>query len=151
VPADPLTLRLPPWLVDRFDLPRVIAEAGSYTRSEAFRLLERFATSGPEQAFAQTVLARRTNLWLYRCNQRAACGDFIVVDVSAPAPAGRAAVAIELKANQPLALGGARLQLANVDAAVGELIAAGVLASAAVTCVHGDEAAVLAYLRTLPP
>ena len=46
---------------------------------------------------------------------------------------------------------GARLQLANVDAAVGELIAAGVLASAAVTCVHGDEAAVLAFLRALPP
>ena len=57
MPVDPLTLRLPPWLVDRFDLPRVIAEAGSYTRSEAYRLLERFAMSGPEQAFVQTVLA----------------------------------------------------------------------------------------------
>ena len=151
MPVDPLTLRLPPWLVDRFDLPRVIAEAGSYTRSEAYRLLERFAMSGPEQAFVQTVLARRTNLWLYRCNQRAACGDFLVVDVSSPAPLDRAAVAIELKAGAPLALGGARLQLTNVDAALAELIAAGVLASAAVTLAHGDEAAVLAYLRTLPP
>lgn len=151
MPADPLTLRLPPWLVDRFDLPRVIAESGSYTRSEAYRLLERFAMSGPEQAFVQTVLARRTNLWLYRCNQRAACGDFLVVDVSSPSPADRAAVAIELKAGAPLALGGARLQLTNVDAALAELIVTGVLASPAVTHAHGDEAAVLAYLGAAPP
>lgn len=151
MPGDPLTLRLPPWLVDRFDLPRVIAEAGSYTRSEAYRLLERFAMSGPEQAFVQTVLARRTNLWLYRCNQRAACGDFLVVDVSWPAPIDRSAIALELKAGAPLALGGARVQLANVDAALDELIAAGVLATAAVTHAHGDDAAALAYLRAAPP
>lgn len=151
MPGDPLTLRLPPWLIDRFDLPRVIAEAGSYTRSEAYRLLERFAMSGPEQAFVRTVLARRTNLWLYRCNQRAACGDFLVVDVSTPAPTDRTAIALELKAGAPLALGGARVQLANVDAALDELIAAGVLATAAVTHAHGDDAAVLAYLRAAPP
>ncbi|MBK9035300.1 MAG: hypothetical protein IPL61_29280 [Myxococcales bacterium] len=151
MPADPLTLRLPPWLVDRFELPRVIAESGDCTRSAAFRLLERFAMSGPEQAFVQTVLARRTNLWLYRCNQRAACGDFIVVDVSSPTPADRVAVAIELKAGAPLALGGARVQLANVDAAVAELVVAGVVGGGAVTHAYGDEAVVLTYLRAAPP
>lgn len=148
--TDPLTLRLPPWLVDRFDLPRVLVESGARSHSENFRLLERFAMSGPEQGFAQTVLARRPNLWLYRCNQRAACGDFVIVDVSPPAPRDRVALAIELKAGEPLALGGARLQLANADVAVAELIAAGVCGGA-VEHVHGDPAAVLTHLRALPP
>lgn len=148
--ADPLTLRLPPWLVDRFDLPRVLIESGDRSRSDNYRLLERFVMSGPEQAFVQTVLARRPNLWLYRCNQRMACGDFVIVDVSPPAPRDRAALAIELKAGEPLALGGARLQLANAAAAVAELIVAGVC-GAAIEHAFGDPAAVLAHLRALPP
>ena len=74
-----------------------------------------------------------------------------MVDVSTPAPIDRTAIALELKAGAPLALGGARVQLANVDAALDELIAAGVLATAAVTHAHGDDAAVLAYLRAAPP
>jgi hypothetical protein len=89
VVADPLTLLLPPWMVARFDLACVLAEAGRWSGAEAHRLLERFDMSGPERGFVQTLLARRTNLWLCRCNQREACGDFVVIDLSPPAAADR--------------------------------------------------------------
>ena len=147
MPVEPLTLLLPPWLVERFDLARVLAQTGRWSWSEGYRLLERFDVSGPERGFVQVVLARRRNLWLFRCNQRCACGDFLAVDMSPPAPGDRAVVAIELKAGEPLALGGARLQLARAPEAVRELVATGVVgAGAALAQVFGDPAAVLAHL-----
>lgn len=146
--TDPYVLLLPGWLVARFELARVIAEDGRWSWAEGYRLLERFDVSGPERAFVRTVLERRTNLWLFRCNQRRACGDFIAVDMSAPDPAARRAHVIELKAGEPLALGGARLQQANHAAAVAEIQAAtGALAGATPSeLVYGDPAVVLAHL-----
>lgn len=149
--ADPLTLLLPPWMVDRFDLARALAETGRWSWSEGYRLLERFDLSEPERAFARTLLARRTNLWLYRCNQREACGDFVVVDLSPPDAARRPALVVELKAGALLAFGGARLQLARAADAVAEIAAGGVLAHARFEQVQGDPAAVLAHLRAAPP
>ncbi|HVV88572.1 MAG TPA: hypothetical protein VHE35_36260 [Kofleriaceae bacterium] len=149
--ADPLTLLLPAWMVDRFDLARVLAETGRWSWSEGYRLLERFDMSGPERDFVQTVLARRTNLWLYRCNQREVCGDFIVVDLSPPDAADRPALVVELKTGEPLAFGGARRQLARAAEAVAEIAASGVLGHTRFEQVQGDPAAVLGHLRAKPP
>jgi hypothetical protein len=145
--ADPLVLLLPPWLGERFDLARAIAEDGRWSWAEGYRLLERFELAGHERAFVKTLFERRTNLWLYRANQREACGDFVVVDMSAPQPGERRVYVIELKTGAPLALGGARLQCANHAAAVAELAATGIIAATSpVELVYGDAAAVLEHL-----
>jgi hypothetical protein len=148
VADEPFTLLLPAWLGDRFDLARAIAESGRWTWTEGYRLLERFDLHAPERAFVKTVLARRTNLWLFRTNQRLACGDFIAVDMSPPVPADRRAHVIELKTGEPLALGGARLQVARHREAVAEIAAttAVVAAGAEVELIYGDAALVLAHL-----
>jgi hypothetical protein len=149
---EPYTLLLPTWIVDRFDLARAIAEERRWTWTEGYRLLERFDVSGPERAFARTLLARRTNMWLFRCNQRRACGDFIAVDMSPPEPAARTAHVLELKTGEPLALGGARLQHANHRDAIAEIATTTGVVSAAseIELVYGDAEAVLAHLGVLP-
>jgi hypothetical protein len=149
--ADPLTLLLPSWMVDRFDLARALAETGRWSWADAYRLLERFDMSGPERDFVRTLLARRTNLWLYRCNQREACGYFVAIDLSPPDAADRAGLVIELKAGAPLVFGGARLQLARAADAVAEIAATGVIGAPRFEQVQGDPAAVLAHLRAAPP
>jgi hypothetical protein len=142
---EPLTLPLPAWLRDRFDLPRVLAGEGWDCR-----LRERFAMRSHEQTFVKTVLARRTNLWLFRSNQRRSCGDFIAVDMSSPRRADRHARVMELKAGEPLVRGGARLQCAHYRSAVVELVERGVIDPASpVELLYGDEASVLSYLGAI--
>ncbi|HEY5937635.1 MAG TPA: hypothetical protein VIU61_23470 [Kofleriaceae bacterium] len=139
---EPLTLPLPAWLRDRFDLPRVLAGEGWDCR-----LRERFAMRSHEQAFVKTVLARRTNVWLFRSNQRRSCGDFVAIDMSSPRPAERRARVMELKAGEPLVRGGARFQCARYRDALDELVVRGVIDPASpVELLYGDEAAVLADL-----
>ena len=145
---DPRVLLLPAWLGERFDLARAIAETGRWSWTDGYRLLECFEMSSVERGFVKTLLARRTNLWLFRCHQRLACGDFVIVDMSPPAPADRLARVLELKSGAPLALGGARLQLAGYRDALAEIAAlTGVIDEhAAVELVYGDPALVLAHL-----
>jgi hypothetical protein len=109
-----------------------------------------FAFKCDELAFARTLLARRTNLWLYRTSQRAFAGDFLVVDVSTP-PARtdrRRVVVVELKRGDPLRVAlPTAVQLRNAPAAVRELAVAGVVAADCdVSAVTGDAGAVLEYL-----
>lgn len=140
--TEPLTLPLPSWLRDRFDLPRVLAGEGWDGR-----LRERFDMRSHEQAFVKRVLARRTNLWLFRANQRRSCGDFLAIDMSSRR-ANRRAVVMELKAGVPLVRNGAHLQCANHRDAVDELVARGVLdPGSPVELLHGDDGAVLCHLR----
>jgi len=148
-----MTLLLPTWIVDRFDLARAIAEEQRWSWTDGYRLLERFEVTGPERAFVKTLLTRRTNLWLFRSNQRRACGDFIAVDMSSPEPDARAAAVIELKTGEPLALGGARLQFANHADALAEIATTtGIITRAtAVELVHGDAVVVLAHLGVVVP
>src|SRR5262245_52583252 len=155
--GEPLTLQLPPWLGERFDLARAIAEDQrpdwQCSWTEGYRLLERFDMASHERVFVKTLLARRTNVWLFRANQRQSCGDFIAVDMSAPAPVDRTAHVIELKTGEPLVLGGARLQCANHPAALAEITAttAVITAATAVELVYGDAAVVLAHLGVVEP
>lgn len=149
--GDPFTLLLPLWLAQRFDLARAIKSELRVSWSDGYRLLERFEMSGPERVLVKTVLERRTNLRLFRANQRLACGDFLAVDMSHARVADRCVRVIELKTGEPLVLGGARTQCARHGEAVAEIAARGIVAAGSrVELVYGDSAAVLGHLGIGP-
>ncbi len=126
--AQPLTLLLPFWMVDEsFSVAMLLASDPDRSGAGAWRLQEVFAMSSREEAFVRRLLRKKRNIWLYRCNQRGWCGDFVMVDMSVPDIRHRQAVVIELKSGASLKLGGGGLQVKNAPAAVAELIAAGVL------------------------
>lgn len=152
MPPDPLTLRLPSWLCDSFDLARVIAnEHRTPGRTAGACRFDHFEMRSHERAFVKTVLARRSNLWLFRTNQRQFCGDFIAIDMSSSRRAERRAYVMELKMGELLVTGGARLQCAHYRAAVGELVGRDVLAaSSQVELLYGDGAEVLRHLGFVP-
>lgn len=147
-PTEPLTLRLPSWLCDSFDLARVIAnEHRSPGRITGVCRFDQFEMRSHERGFVKTALARRSNLWLFRTNQRRSCGDFIAIDMSSSRRVDRPAYVMELKTGDRLVIGGARLQCAQHRAAVDELVAREVLAdSSPVELLYGDGAAVLTHL-----
>lgn len=109
-----------------------------------------FAFKCDELAFARALLARRTNLWLYRTSQRAFAGDFIVVDVSSPQArvASRPVTVVELKRGDPLRITDpTSVQLRNAPAALRELAGTGVVAEGChARAVIGDASAVLEFL-----
>ena len=146
--TDPLTLRLPRWLCDSFDLARAIAnEHRSLGRTAGVCRFDRFDMRSHERAWVKTVLARRSNLWLFRTNQRRSCGDFIAIDMSSSRRLDRRAYVMELKMGERLVIGGARLQCAQHRAAVDELVAREVLdGSSPVELLYGDNDAVLMHL-----
>jgi hypothetical protein len=146
--TDPLTLRLPSWLCESFDLARVIAnEHRAVGRTTGVCRFDQFEMRSHERAFVKTVLARRSNLWLFRTNQRRSCGDFIAIDMSARRRVDRRAYVMELKTGERLVLGGARLQCAHYRAAVGELVAREILDDTSpIELLYGDGDRVLAHL-----
>jgi hypothetical protein len=111
-----------------------------------------FAFRCDELEFARALLARRTNLWLYRTSQRAFAGDFIVVDVSSPPARAdrRRVVVVELKRGDPLRITlPTSVQLRNAPAVLRELAGTGVVAEDCdVRAVTGDAIAVLNYLSS---
>lgn len=119
----PFLLRLPFWMADRFDLAMLLAQRAELSGSLARRWLEVFALSGPETAFARGVLSRKRNLWLYRCHQRRFCGDFVIVDMSAPVDL-RMGWVIELKLGEPLRFDVGGVQLQQAAEAVAEVLGA---------------------------
>jgi len=146
--TDPLTLRLPSWLCQSFDLARAIAnEHRALGRTTGVCRFDQFEMRSHERTFVKTVLARRSNLWLFRTNQRRSCGDFIAIDMSSSRRSDRCAYVMELKMDVRLAIGGARLQCAQYGAAVDELVARELLEdSSPVELLYGDGAAVLTHL-----
>lgn len=133
----PSTLRLPFWAATRFHLEAILA-----SQAVDRDLREVFALGAPEVAFARAMLTRRRNVWLYRTNQRHACGDFVAIDMSAPRD--RRAYAIELKSDEPVRVGAGGLQLAGLDAAIAE--PRPILGDGPVITARGGAAAVLAWL-----
>jgi hypothetical protein len=112
-----------------------------------------FALHEPERAFARALLSRRTGWWVLRSHQQRSCGDFLVVDPSAPRPDGRRVWVVELKSGAPLREGGggAGIQLSRSDEAVAELVSAGVLGPRVVaTRLTGDGELLLRRLSGLP-
>ena len=140
------TLLLPFELAESFSLPRLLAQDPELSARDAYRLLEQFDVSRPEQRFVCTLLRAKTNCWLFRCNQTLACGDFIVVDMS-PAPELRRALVLELKAGEAVReVGG--LQVARHREALAEIAGRqGIIAAdVPATLLRGGEDEVLAYL-----
>lgn len=115
--TEPLTLRLPSWLCESFDLSRAIANERRGCRFDQFDMRSH------ERAFVKAVLGRRSNLWLFRTNQRKSCGDFVVVDMSSPRPALRTAYVVELKLGARPRVGGGPVgvQLARAGEALAAL------------------------------
>lgn len=146
---DPLTLYLPFHLATRgFSLARVLAADPDRPWSEGYRLLEQFDLSGPERQFTLALLRDKTNLWLFRCNQRACCGDLVVVDMSPPSPARRRARVLELKQGARLTRPTGDLQLANHRQALAEIAArdAVVAADCEAELLRGDPGELLGVL-----
>ena len=110
-------------------LPMVAHENGIYqwfaadprrTRYQAKVLNGLFAFKSDERRFAHILLAHKPNYWVFRCNQQAFCGDFIVVDMSCPQVSQRRVYVLELKENTELkhAAGCAGFQLHRVASAL---------------------------------
>ena len=132
MPKEPLTLRLPFTLVDEgrggFNLRRLLTAGDDRSAAQAWGLQERFALSSREERFARRLMQGKRNLWLFRCNQKRFCGDFIVVDMASAAVHMRPAYALELKQGGELKVGcGPGVQMARLDDAILELIEQGVL------------------------
>lgn len=135
-----LVLRLPRAALARRDAVARLAP-GTIERSV-------FAFKCDELSFARALLERRTNLWLYRTNQRAFAGDFVVVDVSSPRRASRRLVALELKRGERLrAVRPTAIQLQNTPVVVRALADAGVVHEGCrVDALQGDAGALLEHL-----
>ena len=124
----PQTLLLSFQLVDEgFSMERLLSGLPDHSWSEGWRMREMFAMSSREVAFVRRLLTRKRNLWLYRCNQRGFCGDFVVVDMSEPDASRREALVLELKSGASLKVGGGGVQVKNVATAVQEIVDSGVL------------------------
>lgn len=149
MPKPIYTLLLPLELARSFSLHRLLASDPKLSARKAYRLLEQFDVSGPEQRFVVTLLRAKTNYWLFRCNQTQFCGDFIVVDMSGAAAGSgaRRVFVLELKAGEPVReVGG--VQLARWREAVAEIagIHGVIKANADATLLRGGEDEVLAHL-----
>lgn len=141
--TDPiLTLRLPRAALERRD---AVARLSVTWQSRAL-----FAFKCDELAFARALLARRTNLWLYRTSQRAFAGDFLVVDVSSPRLEARRATVIELKRGERVRHGRpSSVQLRNAPLALGELAKKRVVThECSLDALVGDSALVLEWLSS---
>lgn len=109
-----------------------------------------YAFKNDERDFARLLLRRQTRLWLWRSHQGAACGDFVILDLSAPDPLRRCAFLIELKQDRPLRVsdGPSGFQMRNAPDGLSELQARGLIAPGApVRALIGDAREVLGYFE----
>lgn len=72
------------------------AEPGK-TRHQIRYLYNLFAFKSDEFLFARELVTHKPNFWVFRCNQKAFCGDFLVIDMSAPKAADRPLWLLDLK------------------------------------------------------
>lgn len=151
-----MPLRIPTFLHLRRDaLARrdavsvTVARALHPTAAQAPLIVSSFAFKSDERRFARALLGAKSQLWLYRTNQRAFSGDFVVVDVSPPSLDRRRAFVLDLKLGAPLRLGGggAGVQLRNAARVVRDIAReAGALGEDAnYDIVTGDGDALLAF------
>lgn len=93
------------------------------TQAEAHTQSERFWLKSDEPDFARTLLLQRPKFWLFRCDQKRACGDFVVVDMASPLRDKRRAYVLDLKLGAALKEGGggAGVQLRHALSAVADI------------------------------
>jgi hypothetical protein len=143
-PRIPVILRVPPAFVrGACSFDQVIARAR--LSSWAWR----FEMSPGEVRFARGLLGRHPELWLYRTDQQAFCGDFLLVDMSAPKASRRALWALEIKLGACVRTGGggASNQLVGIERAVAAIRALGVADSPPVL-VTGDGSALMSWVSS---
>ena len=155
-PRLPLTIKLTRSAVARRDLfCELVQKITKPSQAEAAFAFHAFAFKADEHAFARELLSRRTEIWLFRANQRAFCGDFLAVDMSNPRRARRRAYVIELKRGMPVRIGGGAvgLQLQNADRAVKALARERGLLGDEATCVtvSGDGAGIIGMFTSPRP
>lgn len=146
----PIFLALPRRSLARRDLvPALVHRAIRPANADVGQVVQAFELKNDELDFARALLFRKSQLHLFRSNQRAFCGDFVVIDVSSPDVARRRAVVLDLKQGAPLRVGGggAGVQLRNAELAVREIARATAVlgGEAAFEVVTGDCAVVLRY------
>lgn len=141
-----LLLKLPRRSLARRDAVRTLVGRLDLRVSSRAQLASAFAFKDGELAFAR-ALVERTNLWLYRVNQRAFGGDFLVVDLSSPALDRRPVIALDLKRGGRVREGRPGIQMQRTDRAVAALAALGLVAPSCIP-VHlvGDARWVLAAM-----
>lgn len=143
----PLVIKLTRRAVARHDLfCALVQKTTRPSHAEAAFAFHAFAFKADEHEFARALLTRRTELWLFRANQRAFCGDFLAIDMSSPCPASRRAWVIELKRNMPIRIGGGAVgvQLRNAALAMQSVALAD---EAGCTTVSGDAAQIVSMFR----
>jgi len=149
MPIEPLVLHLPASCLDAgLDVARLLSNDDRFSWTHGYRLLEQFAMREPEKRFVRALLRARSNLWVFRTNQRKWCGDFVVVDMSSPAVGERRVYVLELKASGSLTPASeTHRQLSGHAAAVAEIAELhGVVGSAAVpTLLIGSPEEVLRF------
>jgi len=139
----PLSIKLTRRVVSRRDLfCELVQKTIQPSQANAAFAFHAFAFKADEDDFARELLGKRTELWLFRSNQRAFCGDFLAIDMSSPVPARRRVYVIELKRGMPPRLGGGAVgvQMRNAAMAVRGLSAQRLVPEedASYTTVSGD-------------
>ncbi|UJR86240.1 hypothetical protein [Sandaracinus amylolyticus] len=124
-PGEPWLLHLPHRALRvGLDVARIARARGDLR--DPRELEYRFGLHSHERRFVRELLAARTQLWVFRCDQLRSCGDLVVVDMSAPR-ALRRCVVVELKQRVRVRAAPKHVQLANHATAIAELAARGIV------------------------
>src|SRR5688572_7621580 len=144
MPKPPVIIRLSPALLSFANpWPLLLMDDPRFSYASALRMSERFLFKNDEKMFVRELLFRKSNFWIYRCDQHGFCGDFAVVDMASRVVKKRAVYVIDLKQGAALKVGGggAGIQFknaANVTASLAENF--GVVAEGApTTLLSGDK------------
>jgi hypothetical protein len=142
----PTYVRLPRRSLARADVVFRAVAARVRGRDRA-SVVAQFAFKDDELLFARALLDRQSRFWLYRVNQRAFGGDFVVIDVSSPVVARRRAFAVELKRGERARVrdsGG--VQQKNAPRVIEDIAATGVIdRDARPAFLVGDTRAILSF------
>jgi hypothetical protein len=112
----PIVMKLTLSCVERNDsFYHYISSLPGRTGKQVSELVPLFDFKNDERYFARELLETKNNFWLFRCNQRKFCGDFLAVDMSSNDIRFRDTYVIDLKQNAPLKTngGGAGNQFIN--------------------------------------
>ncbi|CAM2008885.1 hypothetical protein [Acanthopleuribacter pedis] len=95
------------------------------TRHQIRYLYSLFAFKSEEGSFARDLVLGKPNFWVFRCNQKAFCGDFLVIDMSPPKVADRPVWLLDLKEGCPVSdgAGSAGAQMIHADRALAAIYA----------------------------
>jgi hypothetical protein len=150
MPKPPVVIRLSPALLAFANpWPLLLMDDPRFSYASALRMSERFLFKNDEKQFVRELLFRKSNFWIFRCDQHGFCGDFAVVDMAGKVIKKRSVYVIDLKQGAPLKIGGggAGIQFKNAADVVASLSSSfGVVAEGApVTLLSGDKDAILSH------